>query len=363
MDSQNSSSKVTLPAHGQQAVQRTSLNNLTQRLNICITGAGGKIAYSFLPMLCAGEVFGPETKLDIRLLTTKNSLAKVQGIVMDLEDSMYPLVEKFHVSDDPINMFKDCDYIIALASHPRVAGMERSDLTKLNAKIFNEHAILINEFAKPTVKVIVVTNPVNTLCRIMIKHAPSIPAENFTGLTRLDANRIVVKLSQLSGAPQSSIKNVIAWGNHSRNTFADVNHGTIDGQPIRKVIQNDEYFEKDLQEYIATRGFDIINLTGVTATISTAIALRDHIKDLYFGTKEGEWTSMSIASDGSYNVPKGMVFSFPVTCGKDGVKIVKNLNINGFAWNRMCLSIDELEKEADLVKEYLGDISKIRSYL
>lgn len=314
-------------------------------LRICVTGAAGQIAYSFLPMLCSGQVFGSR-KIILRLLDIPTMEEALKGIVLELEDCAFENVLSYETGSDPKILFKDIDVGIFLGGFPRKPGMERKDLLQINGKIFKEQGTALNEVANPNCKVLVVANPANTNCLILLTNAPKIPKENFTCLTRLDHNRALAQLAVRAGVQVSQVKNVVIWGNHSTTQYPDVNNATIDGKPIREIIKEDKYLNEEFIARVQKRGGEILEKRKQSSVFSAANAVKDHLKTWFQGTTAGEWVSMGVYSTGQYDIPSDIVYSMPVKC-KEGAtyEIVKDLKIDDFSRGKMKTTAEELLQE------------------
>lgn len=317
----------------------------TKTLRVCVTGAAGQIGYSFIPMLCNGSVFGPDVKIQLRLLDIPNAIKVLEGVFLELQDCAYPLVDDIKFGDNPRDMFLGCDLVVFVGGFPRKQGMERKELLKINGSIFNDQGKALNEVAKKTVKCLVVANPANTNCLILQRHAPTIPKENFSCLTRLDQNRAVAQIALKSNVHTTDVNNVIIWGNHSATQYPDVNHATVQGKPVRNIVNDDAYLNIDFISKVQKRGAEIINVRGASSVFSAANAVKDHLRDWYHGTKPGTYVSMGVVSDGSYGVPEGLVFSYPVKTENFTYTIVKDLPLDPFSQEKIRLTIQELVEE------------------
>jgi malate dehydrogenase len=311
---------------------------------VCITGAAGQIAYSFLPHLCRGGVLGNTQPIDLRLLDIPSALQSVEGVVMELKDSAYHLITSITVTSDPKVAFKDADLIVFFGGFPRKEGMERKELISKNTNIFKEQGQALNQVGKPSTKCVVVANPANTNCLALATHAPNLPKENFTCLTRLDQNRAYSSIAEKTGANVASIKNIIIWGNHSSTMYADVNQGTVASDRIRDVVKNDQWLNTEFLTKVQQRGAAIIKARKQSSVLSAASSTVDHIKDWIFGTGE-RVVSMGVFSDGSYDVPTGIIFSFPVTCNGGNWNIVKGIQLDKFSMEKICVTTRELMEE------------------
>jgi len=321
-------------------------------IKVCITGGAGQIAYSLLLEIASGRIFGLDQPVILHLLDIEPCLEKLRGVVMELEDLALSLVRGVVATADPLIGFADVDVALLLGAFPRLKGMERKDLLAKNNVIFISQGKALNEVAKKTVKVVVVGNPCNTNALTCMKNAPSIPKENFTCLTRLDQNRAKSQLAAKLGVTVSDISNVIIWGNHSGTQFPDARHAsvTIGGakQSLTTALSNDAWIKSEFISTVQQRGAAVIKARGLSSAMSAAKAIGDHAHDWWFGTKEGEFTSMGVISDGSYNIPAGIIYSFPVKIDSNGKwHIYQNLEQDDFATEKMEATYNELIEEAN----------------
>jgi len=321
-------------------------------IKICISGGAGQIAYSLLLEIATGHVFGADQPVILHLLDIAPCMEKLNGVVMELEDLALSLVRGVVSTADPMTAFADVDVVLLLGAFPRLKGMERKDLLAKNNEIFIQMGKTIDSVAKKTVKVVVVGNPCNTNALTCMNNAPSIPKENFTCLTRLDQNRAKSQLANKLGVSVSQISNVIIWGNHSGTQFPDARHAsvTLNGvsQSLTKALSDDAWIKSEFITVVQTRGGAVIKARGLSSAMSAAKAIGDHTRDWWFGTKEGEFTSMGVMSDGSYNIPAGIIYSFPVTIEAGGKwSIVQGLEQDDFATEKMKATYNELKGEAD----------------
>ena len=321
-------------------------------MTVCVTGAGGALSLAFLPLLLDGSVFGPNVRIRLRLLDLPEKKQGLYGLAMELEDSIYPLLENIKIGSDPKKLFKHCDLVIGLAGLPRKRGASRMDLLKTNGHIYKEHGQALNEVGKRDVRFVVVANPANTNTLILQQNAPNIPAQNFTCATRIDQNRAVAQLAFKANILPRDIQNVVAWGNHSNTIYPDVNNGKLEGKPIRSVITDDKYLDEEFVESIQKRGDEILSYREHPSVLSGANALKDHIRDWWHGTEPSNWVSMGVVSDGSYNVPKGLVFSFPVVTKYFRYNIVRELELDDLSKKRLNIAIQELTKEREEASKY-----------
>ncbi|ADW21334.1 MULTISPECIES: malate dehydrogenase [Thermus] len=318
-------------------------------VRVAVTGAAGQIGYSLLFRIAAGEMLGKDQPVILQLLEIPQALRALEGVIMELEDCAFPLLAGIVATDDPRVAFKDADYALLVGAAPRKAGMERRDLLEMNGKIFTEQGRALAEVAKRDVKVLVVGNPANTNALIAYKNAEGLDPKNFTAMTRLDHNRAKAQLSKKTGVPVDRIRRIAVWGNHSSTMFPDLFHAEADGKPALELVDM-EWYEKEFIPTVAQRGAAIIQARGASSAASAANAAIEHIRDWALGTPEGDWVSMAIPSDGSYGVPEGIVYSFPVTARGGKYEIVQGLEINEFARKRMEITAKELLDEMEQVK-------------
>jgi malate dehydrogenase len=331
----------------------TNLNlTETTTLNVCVTGAAGNIANSFIPLLANGLVFGPNTKIKLSLLDISNASLTLEGVILELEDCVFPLLVSAFATTDPELAFKDCDVVVFIGGFPRREGMERKDLLQINGEIFKTQGLALEKSAKKTVRCLVVANPANTNCYILHTNAPSIPKENFSCLTRLDHNRALGFVARkLNAKSASDVKSVIIWGNHSSKLYPQVAHCQVNDSKIIDRINNEKelnmYFKNEFISKVQKRGAEIIFVKGTSSILSAANAIKDHLRDWYLGTSnENEYVSMGVVSKGEYNIPEGLVFSFPVICKKGfDHKVVSDLNLDKFDLEMIGNSTKELLEE------------------
>jgi malate dehydrogenase len=309
---------------------------------ITVTGAAGQIGYALLFRIASGAMFGPDTPVRLRLLELPQAVAAAEGVAMELDDCAFPLLGSIDISDDASVAFAGSNAALLVGSRPRTAGMERGDLLSANGAIFAPQGRAINDGAADDVRVLVVGNPANTNALIASAHAPDVPANRFTAMTRLDHNRAVARLAHATESPVSAISHVTIWGNHSSTQYPDLSHALIDGEPVDI---DREWLESDYIPAVATRGAAIIAARGSSSAASAANAAVDHMRDWVLGTPDGDWTSAAIVSDGSYGVPEGLISSFPVTSTGGDWRIVDGLDIDTFSRGRIAASVAELEEE------------------
>jgi malate dehydrogenase len=273
-------------------------------------------------------------------------------VVMELDDCAFPLLDGIVQTDDPREAFRDADLAFLVGSRPRTADIERRDLLQANASIFRTQGKALNEVASRSIKVLVVGNPANTNCYVAMKSAPELPAKNFTSMMRLDHNRARSQLAARAGKPVGDLDKVVVWGNHSPTMYPDYRFATSGGESIRKLISNEQWNRDEFIPTVAKRGTAIIVARGLSSAASAANAAIDHMRDWLMGTN-GRWVTMGIPSDGSYGIPKGIMYGFPATCSAGEYRIVAGLEIDEFSRERMQRSLQELEEEAAAVADLL----------
>ncbi len=325
-------------------------------VRVAVTGAAGQIGYSLLFRIASGEMLGKDQPVILQLLDLPQAQKAVKGVMMELEDCAFPLLAGMIATDDPNIAFKDAQVALLVGARPRGPGMERKDLLTENAKIFTVQGAAIGQYADPDCKVLVVGNPCNTNAYIAKEVAQKygrVPAKNFTGMLRLDHNRALSQLAAKSGRAVSSLKNLVVWGNHSPTMYADYRFVTSNGDAVKGLI-NDEAWNRDVfLPTVGKRGAAIIEARGLSSAASAANAAIDHIRDWVLGSK-GEWVTMGIPSDGSYGIPEGIIYGFPVTTENGEYKIVQGLDIDAFSRERMTHTLNELLEEREGVKDLLG---------
>ncbi|CAH1792438.1 unnamed protein product [Owenia fusiformis] len=329
-------------------------------IKVCVTGAAGQIAYSLLYQVAKGQVFGDDQPIILTLLDIPPMMPVLQGVVMELDDCAFSLLREVIPTSDEAVAFKDIDAAMLVGAMPRREGMERKDLLAANVKIFKSQGKSLDANAKKTVKVVVVGNPANTNALICKKYAPSIPAENFSCLTRLDQNRAKAQIAGRVGVTIDSVKNVIIWGNHSSTQFPDVSHGTVSVKgtavPVSEAVKDDNWIKNEFIKTVQQRGAAVIKARKLSSAMSAAKATGDHMRDWFKGTPQGEYTSMGIVSDGSYGIEAGLVYSFPVTIDKSGkYTIVQGLEVDTFAREKMDATANELKQEMTTALEVCSD--------
>lgn len=322
-------------------------------VQVAVTGAAGQIAYSILFRIASGEMLGMDQPVVLRCLEITPAMKALVGVAMEVDDCAFPLVDSIVLTDDPNEAFKGADIAMLIGARPRSAGMERSDLLKANGGIFKVQGEALNKNAKRDVKVVVVGNPANTNAHTAMRFAPDLNARNFTALTRLDHNRALSQLADKTKSSARDIKKMIIWGNHSTTQYPDISHTTVAGKAAIDLVDQ-SWNEAEYIPRVAKRGAEIIAARGLSSAASAANGAVQHIRDWVLGTPEDDWVSMAVPSDGSYGVPEGLMYSFPVRCKNGDYEIVQGLNIDDFSQSRMNLTQKELEEERDAVKELVG---------
>ena len=322
-------------------------------VRVAVTGAAGQIGYSLLFRIASGEMLGKDQPVVLQLLEITPALPALKGVVMELEDCAFPLLAGVVISDDPMVAFKDADIALLVGARPRSKGMERKDLLEANGAIFTVQGKALNAVASREVKVLVVGNPANTNAYIAMRSAPDLPAGNFTAMLRLDHNRALSQLAAKTGKPVDSIEKMIVWGNHSPTMYPDYRFATIDGQPAPKAVNDQDWYRNTFIPTVGKRGAAIIEARGLSSAASAANAAIDHVRDWVLGTN-GKWTTMGIPSDGSYGIPKGVIYGVPVTCAKGTYQIVPGLEIDTFSREKMDATLKELDEERGAIEHLLG---------
>ena len=319
---------------------------------VAVTGAAGQICYSLLFRIANGDMLGKDQPVVLQLLDIAPALAAVRGVVMELDDCAFPLLQGVVVTDDPKVAFRDADYAVLVGARPRSKGMERKDLLDANGAIFTVQGKALDETASRDCRILVVGNPANTNALIAMNAAPGLARKNFTAMLRLDHNRALSQIAARTGKAIDAIEKMVVWGNHSPTMYPDYRFATIGGQSVKALI-NDEAWNRDV--FIPTvgkRGAAIIDARGLSSAASAANAAIDHMRDWALGTG-GRWVTMGIASDGSYGIPEGVMYGVPVTCSNGEYTRVTGLEIDAFSRERMDFTLKELLEERDSVRHLL----------
>jgi len=321
-------------------------------VNVAITGAAGQIGYALAFRVASGQMLGPDQPVNLHLLEITPALGALQGVVMELNDCAFPTLNKIVATDDAKVAFKDCNVGLLVGARPRGPGMERKDLLLANAQIFSAQGKALDAVADRNVRVLVVGNPANTNALIAQRNAPGLNPRNFTAMVRLDHNRALSQLTEKTGVHYNKIRKVTIWGNHSATQYPDLHNATIDGKAALSLIDQKWYADTFIP-VVQQRGAAIIKARGASSAASAASAAIDHIRDWVLGTPDGDWVSMAVPSDGSYGIPAGVIYGYPVTCKNGDYQIVQGLSLNDFSKQRMDATHKELLEERDGVKELI----------
>ena len=320
---------------------------------VAVTGAAGQIGYAILFRIANGDMLGKDQPIILQLLDIEPQVPAMRGVVMELDDCAFPLLKGVVVTHDPMVAFKDVDYAVLVGARPRSKGMERKDLLEANGAIFTVQGKALDAVASRDVKVLVVGNPANTNAYITMKSAPNLPAKNFTAMLRLDHNRSLSQLATKTGKPVESFEKMVVWGNHSPTMYPDYRFATAGGESVKAMI-NDEVWNNDVfMPTVGKRGAAIIEARGSSSAASAASAAIDHMHDWILGTG-GKWVTMGIPSDGSYGIPEGMIYGFPVTCANGEYQMVRDLPVDAASRTRMDNTLQELIGERDAIAHLLG---------
>ncbi|KAJ0046996.1 hypothetical protein Pint_05948 [Pistacia integerrima] len=340
-------------------------------INIAVSGAAGMISNHLLFKLASGEVFGPDQPIALKLLGSERSFQALEGVAMELEDSLYPLLREVSIGIDPYEVFQDAEWALLIGAKPRGPGMERAGLLDINGQIFAEQGKALNAVASQNVKVIVVGNPCNTNALICLKNAPNIPAKNFHALTRLDENRAKCQLALKAGVFYDKVSNMTIWGNHSITQVPDFLNARINGLPVKEVIKDHKWLEEDFTEIIQKRGGVLIQKWGRSSAASTAVSIADAIKSLVTPTPEGDWFSSGVSScplnvicyysqvytnGNPYGIAEDIVFSMPCRSKGDGdYELVKDVIFDNYLLKRITKTEAELLAEKRCVAHLIGE--------
>jgi len=323
-------------------------------VRVAVTGAAGQIGYALLFRIASGEMLGKDQPVILQLLEIPDEKAQkaLKGVMMELEDCAFPLLVGMEAHSDPMTAFKDTDYALLVGSRPRGPGMERAELLAINGAIFTAQGKALNAVASRNVKVLVVGNPANTNAYIAMKSAPDLKPGNFTAMLRLDHNRAASQIAAKTGKAVADIEKLCVWGNHSPTMYADYRFATIKGESVKAMINDQEWNANVFLPTVGKRGAAIIEARGLSSAASAANAAIDHMRDWALGTN-GRWTTMGIPSDGSYGIPEGIMYGFPVTCANGNYEMIKGLEIDAFSRERMDFTLKELLEERDGVAHLL----------
>jgi len=323
-------------------------------IKIALTGAAGHIGYAAVFRLASGAIFGPDVAVELQLLEVEPAMHALYGVQMELHDCAFLNLHKITLTTDPNVAFRDADWILLVGASPRKAGMERKDLIRKNAGIFIEQGKAIEESAGDDVRILTIGNPCNTNCLIAKSHAPRIPRDRWFAMTHLDVNRSKFQLATKAGVLSKDVRNMAIWGNHSATQYPDFYNATILGKPVPEVIGDLNWLQEDFIQCIQKRGASIIKARGASSAASAANAILNTIQRLSNPTPKDHYFSSSVPSDGSYGIPEGLVFSFPLNVQGDSYEIVQGVQHNEFAQRKLNESLAELEAERDAVRDLMG---------
>ncbi len=326
---------------------------MSSPIRIAVTGAAGQISYSLLFRIAAGDMLGGSQPVILQLLDIPESGKVLNGVLMELQDGAFPLLTDVIVTHDPMIAFDQADIAILVGARPRSKGMERKDLLQANGEIFREQGRALNQAVKRDAKILVVGNPANTNTLITMKNAPDLPPENFSGMLRLDHNRALSQVAMKLNQPVSHIRKIIVWGNHSSTQFPDLFHAEIDHLKVIDLIKDQAWVENSFIPTVQNRGAVVIEARGLSSAASAANAVIDHMRDWIFGTRNDDWTTMGILSDGSYKIPEGVIYGFPVVCKDSRREIVQGLEISPFSRTKLDIAYNELTRELDSIRHLL----------
>ena len=325
---------------------------MNRPVRIAITGAAGQIGYQLCFRIAAGDMLGADQPVILQLLEITPALGVLEGVVMELQDCAFPMLEDVVATDDAETAFQDADYALLVGAKPRGPGMERKDLISANGKIFGPQGAAMNKVASRDIKVLVVGNPANTNALIARAAAPDLNPRNFTAMTRLDHNRALAQLADQTGIPHSNISRMVIWGNHSSTQYPDIRFADVDEKLAADLVDQEWYRETFIPD-VQQRGAAIIKARGASSAASAASAAIDHIRNWAMGTPDGNWVSMAVPSDGSYGIEPGIVYSYPCICKDGEYEIVQGLDVDAFSRERMDATDAELREERAAVEDLL----------
>jgi malate dehydrogenase len=325
-------------------------------IRVAVTGAAGQIGYSLLFRIASGEMLGKDQPVILQMLEIPDEKAQkaLKGVMMELDDCAFPLLHGMVPASDPMVAFKDVAVALLVGARPRGPGMERKDLLEANGRIFGPQGKALDRVASRNVKVLVVGNPANTNCLIAMKNAPSLKPAQFTAMMRLDHNPAISQVSQKIKAEVSKIRKMTVWGNHSATQYPDVFQAEAEGKKVWPMINDQAWLEQAFIPTVQKRGAAIIDARGLSSAASAANAAIDHVRDWLSGSREGDWITMGVPSDGSYGIPEGVIFGYPVTCRGGEYQIVKGIELSDFSRKRVDATLKELHEERDGVRSLLS---------
>jgi malate dehydrogenase len=320
-------------------------------VKVTVTGAAGAISYSLLFRIASGQMLGEDQPVELRMLEIEPALEALEGVAMELDDCAFPLLHRMELTADAKEAFDGCNVALLVGAKPRGKGMERSDLLQENGKIFGPQGEAINEGAADDIRVLTVGNPANTNCLIAMSHAPDVPNERFTAMTRLDHNRALAQLADKVSCSVDDITDMAVWGNHSPTMYPDLFNAKVNGEVAAEVIDDQAWIEEQFLPTVGKRGAAIIEARGASSAASAASAAIDHVRDWYLGA-EG-WRSMAIPSTGDYDIEEGIICSFPVTCSGGSYEVVQGVELTDFSKEKIQASVDELKEEREAVEDLI----------
>ncbi|HEY6095581.1 MAG TPA: malate dehydrogenase [Gallionellaceae bacterium] len=323
-------------------------------IRIAITGAAGQIGYSLLFRIANGDMLGPEQPVILQLLDVPQAQQMLRGVAMELEDCVFPMLQQVITTDDPRVAFRDAEVALLVGARPRSKGMERKDLLEANGAIFSEQGKILNEVAARHIKVLVVGNPANTNALIAMKNAPDLDPRNFSAMMRLDHNRAIEQVALKLFQPVRDIKKMVIWGNHSGTQYPDLSHVEIRGRKVVDLLPDLNWVENEFIPTVQKRGAAVIEARGLSSAASAANAAISHVHDWLLRSHHNDWVTMSVPSDGSYGIPEGVIYGFPVTCRNGHYHIVQDLPISALGHKHMLDSLKELHEERDHIRHLLG---------
>ncbi len=324
---------------------------MSSPVNVAVTGAAGQIGYAVLFRIASGQMLGEDTPVHLHLLEIPDAVKAAEGTAMELDDCAFPLLAGIDIHDDPSPAFDGCNVALLIGARPRGPGMERSDLLEANGGIFKPQGEALSAGAADDLRVLVVGNPANTNCLIAMSNARDVPRERFTAMMRLDHNRAISQLAAKLGIPVSEVSRMTSWGNHSTTQYPDLKHARAGDRNAWDAVDDEAWVADEFIPKVAKRGAAIIEARGASSAASAANAAIDHVRDWVLGTPADDWVSMGVCSDGSYDVPEGLISGFPCTCANGEWAIVAGLEIDDFSRERILASVAELEDERKAVAE------------
>jgi malate dehydrogenase len=325
---------------------------MSEPMKVTVTGAAGAISYSLLFRIAAGEMLGEDQPVELRMLEISDAMEALEGVAMELDDCAFPLLKRLELTDDAKEAFDGANVALLVGAKPRGKGMERADLLQENGKIFGPQGAAINEGAADDIRVLVVGNPANTNALIAMSHAPDVPDERFTAMTRLDHNRALAQLANKVSCGVDEITDMGVWGNHSPTMYPDLFNAKVKGEIAADVVDDQKWIEDLFLPTVGKRGAAIIEARGASSAASAASAAIDHVHDWVLGS-DGEWVSMAIPSKGDYDIEEGIICSFPVNCSNGTYEVVQGIELNDFSRKKINATVDELKEEREAVKDLI----------